>query len=182
MNTTLIINGKTYRGNLIEQFYPTPPVTPQPVIPPPVTPIPVTPQPSNHNYARIAVNAPVFGLRLNPGQSFYFMADVSAAANRVSVGMASVDQNSSAGCNMLLTTEPQNIDTWYTAIRQLYDKTGAWGGNCAWPQANPVAFARMSHATSGETVQINGRPGAIWGVVQNEGTAQAVFNLSVTVG
>jgi hypothetical protein len=177
-NVTLIIDGKTYRGTLAEEIAPIP-GTPPPVPPaPPVVPVP----PQNHNYAKITPGIPVFGIRLNPGQRFYFMADTSAAVSRVNVGMASVDQSSAADCNMLLTTEPSNIDTWYTAIRQLYDKTGAWGGNCTWPLAKPVAFARMSHATSGESVQINGKPAAIWGVVQNEGTVQAEFNLSVVVG
>jgi hypothetical protein len=132
----------------------------------------------------VIVGIPAMNLRLRPGESMYLVSDTSLAGKLVSVGMASVDQKTN--CDMLVTTDPDKIDSWYKIVRDLYLSHNAWGGPCNWPVNAPVAFANMSLATAGERwirqANAGPLPKKVWIRITNEGLTDAQFNVEVTIG
>ncbi len=155
-----------------------PPVTPP--VTPPVVP-PVTPPVTNHNYT-VLTPGKAAKISLGPKQSAYFQVDTSAALKSISAVMASVDQ--AQDCNMILTTDAGQIDSLYDTMIALYAKNNAWGGVGSWPTGpNPIAWCRMSHATSGEsvTIQTQPLPKKLYIRVTNEGTATATNNIGVSL-
>ncbi|MFA6177764.1 MAG: hypothetical protein WC694_02625 [Candidatus Paceibacterota bacterium] len=144
------------------------------------TPISQSENPTNHQYVPLALGQTEFNIRLYPGQAVYFVADTSAAKSFISMGMAQINQI--ANSNMIVTTDPNNIDQWYAELKNEYERLNVWGGNAAWPTNAPVAFANMENAGIGETVTFNTnnlKP-KIWIMIKNESTFQSNFNIGLS--
>ncbi|MFA6257619.1 MAG: hypothetical protein WC671_01240 [Candidatus Paceibacterota bacterium] len=144
-------------------------------------PISQSENPTNHNYNNLTLGKPEFGVRLYPGQAVYFVADTSAAKSFISMGMAQINQ--AANTNMVVTTDPNNIDQWYAELKNQYERLNVWGGNASWPISAPVSFANMDNAGIGETVTFNKdnlKP-KIWIMIKNESNLlNSVFNLGLS--
>jgi hypothetical protein len=119
---------------------------------------------------------------LNPGASKYYKFTLDSSKANLTIGYASVNQSTSADCNMLVSATSADIDTKYATVLALYTNANAWGGGYANPTSAPTDMARFSHSTSGETINQRSPYGSTvyYIKIKNEGTTQERYNLSVT--
>lgn len=129
----------------------------------------------------ITIGTPIMSETLNAGASKYYKFTLNSALQATTIGMASINQSSSADCNMLVSTTSADIDTTYATVLGLYQRSGAWGG--VYTTGSPAtSMARFSHATSGESI-VTQKPyaGTIYYIkIKNEGTTQERYNISVS--